>query len=68
MGLTKRLRWAVWLALLGAGTLLQVGNNGCASYYVTAAVSAFDFCSVFNCTGGSFFNLCQPNAIFVDCP
>jgi len=64
----RRFRLLALLAALSAGTVLQVGTNGCAEYYVTAALSSFDFCSVFNCTGGSFFNFCDPVPLLADCP
>jgi hypothetical protein len=28
----------------------------------------FDPCTVFNCTGGTFFNLCEPFPLFLTCP
>jgi hypothetical protein len=31
-------------------------------------VVAFDFCAVFNCQGGGFFNFCSPIVFFIDCP
>ena len=63
----KARRWAL-LAAMTAGTTFQVGTNGCADYYAIEAFSAFDFCSVFNCTGGTFFDFCNPVPLFADCP
>ncbi len=65
--LLKRRLWATILAC-GAGTLFQFLPKGCADYTAQFAVASFDFCSVFNCTGGSFFNVCDPAVLFVDCP
>jgi hypothetical protein len=59
--------WAA-IAVLGMGILLQVLPSGCAQYYTQLTLTSFDFCSVFNCQGGTFFNLCQPQAILADCP
>ncbi len=60
----------LWAALLvcGAGTVFQSLPGGCSQYYTQSLLSSFDFCSVFNCEGGSFFNMCEPVALFVDCP
>ena len=68
MSISKRARWMALLATLSAGTLLQVGTNGCAEFYGTMALGSFDFCSVFNCEGGTFFNFCEPFPLLVDCP
>lgn len=66
---SRRVKWLALLTALALGTATQVGVNGCYDFYVSAAVSAFDFCSVFNCQGGTFFDFCDPNApLFVDCP
>jgi hypothetical protein len=68
MSIARRKR--LWLAALvcGAGTVFQVLPKSCTDYFTMAALSSFDFCSVFNCTGGSFFNVCEPTALFMDCP
>ena len=65
---TKKL--IVIFALCSAGTLFQVGlvSSGCAQFYGQALLSSFDFCAVFNCTSGSYFNLCEPVPLFADCP
>ncbi|MFH1745616.1 MAG: hypothetical protein ABIG44_01095 [Planctomycetota bacterium] len=68
MSISKRAKWMALLAALSVGTALQVGANGCAEYFTTMALSSFDFCSVFNCTGGTFFNFCDPIPLFVNCP
>jgi hypothetical protein len=36
--------------------------------YFTEALLAFDFCTVFNCESGSYFNLCEPFPLLMDCP
>lgn len=68
--MTRTHRKMLALALaLGAGTLFQAyPYNGCTQYYAYFAVSALDFCSVLNCTGGSFFNFCSPTQLLIDCP
>lgn len=60
----------LWAALLvcAAGTVFQALPAGCAQYHTASLLSAFDFCSVFNCEGGTFFNFCEPFALFMDCP
>ena len=68
MSMSRKARWVALLAALSVGTALQVGTNGCSDYYVTMAATSFDFCSVFNCDGGTFFNFCSPVRMFVDCP
>ncbi len=62
----KRL-WAA-IAVLGAGTVFQVLPRGCAQYYTQLSLTSFNFCSVFNCQGGTFFNLCEPRPVLADCP
>ncbi len=63
----KRRLMAVVLAL-GGGVVFQYIPSGCSQYLGAEAVSAFNFCSVFNCTGGTYFNLCKPFALLLDCP
>jgi hypothetical protein len=65
----KKKKFLAILAVCSAGTLLQTGfvPSGCAQWYLTTTLSAFDFCSVFNCSSGTYFDLCDP-AIFMDCP
>ncbi len=65
---SKRVRVFVVLTMLSAGTLFQAGATGCAQMYFTEALSAFDFCTVFNCESGSYFNLCEPFPLLMDCP
>jgi hypothetical protein len=62
----KRL-WATMLVLAG-GTLFQVLPSSCTNYAVAQALTSFNFCSVFNCEGGTFFDPCNPVALLVDCP
>lgn len=65
--LRKRRLWAVLVAC-GTGVLFQVLPSGCRDYTVAQGLTAFDVCSVVNCTGGTFFNFCEPVRIFADCP
>lgn len=69
MSKTKRKFLAV-MAICGAGTLFQTGlvPSGCVQGLGQTALTTFDICSILNCTGGSFFNPCEPVPIFVDCP
>ena len=69
MSRTKK-KFLVMSAILTVGTLLQTGlvPTSCAQYYLDSVLTSFDFCSVFNCTPGTFFNLCEPVPLFRDCP
>lgn len=70
MSLSRKIRWVTLLGVLTAGTVFQafVGVNGCGQYWAAEALTAFDMCSVLNCSGGTFFNLCSPVRLLVDCP
>lgn len=69
MSRTKKKFLAVF-AVCSAGTLFQAGlvPTSCAQFYGQALLTSLDFCSVFNCTSGAFFNLCEPFPLFMDCP
>jgi len=69
MSKTKK-KFLTIFAVCTAGTLLQTGlvPTSCAQFQLETALTAFDFCSVFNCTSGTFFNLCEPVPLFWDCP
>ncbi len=54
--------------ILAAGTVFQYLPSGCSQYFLAEGASAFNWCSVFNCTGGTYFNLCQPFRLLLDCP
>ncbi|MFQ5805160.1 MAG: hypothetical protein ACE5I3_01780 [Phycisphaerae bacterium] len=53
-----------------AGTLFQTGfvPTSCVQFYGETVLAALDPCAVFNCTGGTFFNLCEPFPLFWTCP
>ncbi len=56
------------LAAIGTlGTLFQFPTGGCTNLLADGFLTAFDFCSVLNCQGGTFFNFCDPIMLFVDC-
>jgi hypothetical protein len=63
----KKKLWAA-LAICAAGMVFQYLPTGCTNYIAAGALSAFDFCAVLNCTGGTFFNFCSPTVLFTDCP
>lgn len=64
---TKKL-WAAAM-IITVGTLFGAFPGGCATYLSEQALSAFDFCSVLNCTSGTYFNFCEgPSATLLDCP
>ncbi len=66
----RRRKYLAILAMCAAGSLFQVGvvPAGCSQFYGQTLASSLDFCSVFNCTSGTFFNLCEPVPLFMDCP
>jgi hypothetical protein len=68
MAIHRRRKFWLAAAVLAVGTAFQTLPTGCAGYYTELGLSGFNFCSVFNCDGGTFFNLCQPVAVLVDCP
>ncbi len=68
MSVLRRRKWMVAGLALAAGTLFQFIPTGCNQYLAAEAVSAFNFCAVFNCTGGTYFNLCSPFPLLLDCP
>ena len=65
-----RKKFLAIVAVCSAGVLFQTGlmPNSCAQYYGSAILTSLDFCSIFNCTSGSFSNLCEPIPLFMDCP
>lgn len=64
---TKRKLWAA-IAAGSIGILCQFPPAGCVDYGISLGVSSFDFCSIVNCTGGQFIDLCEPVPLLVDCP
>ena len=67
--MTRKTRRRLALAGLGvSATLFQAFPSGCGQYYATAAVEAFDFCAVLNCTASTYFNVCSPFVLLIDCP
>jgi hypothetical protein len=67
MSPAKRKLFAI-AVVLATATALQVSPGGCARYGAYTALTAIDFCAIFNCEGGTFFNLCEPFPLFWDCP
>jgi hypothetical protein len=68
MSIMRRKRFWVAVALFTTGTVFQYLPTGCTNYLTAQALTAFDFCEVLNCTGGTFFNFCSPTVLFTDCP
>lgn len=67
MSLFRKKKW--WAALLVSGALVfQNLPSGCAEYYTNMGLTGFNFCSVFNCSGGTYFNFCSPVPMLIDCP
>jgi hypothetical protein len=64
---SRRFKWVALLATFSAGTMLQF-STGCNQFWTDVALTSFDFCSVVNCTGGTYFNGCDPVLIRADCP
>jgi hypothetical protein len=66
-------RIAAAIALLaGGGWLLTGPNTGCGSFLLQSAVSAADFCFIFDCQngilGGTFDPCAGENPLLADCP
>jgi hypothetical protein len=68
MASMKRKKFWMAVVLCGGAMLFQLGPTGCTDYMASFALESFDFCSVFNCEGGTFFNFCSPTVLFWDCP
>ena len=66
MSKTRRKMFAL-CSLFGGATVFQVLPGTCAESILYQGLSALDFCAVLNCTGGSFFNFCNPIVLFIDC-
>ncbi|MCG3125977.1 MAG: hypothetical protein CHACPFDD_00805 [Phycisphaerae bacterium] len=60
-------KWLGMLAAFAAGTVCQIVPTGCGNFAGQFALQAFDFCSVLNCEGSTFFNFCTPVVLLVDC-
>ena len=66
------------MLLLGGLTLLAGPGTGCFSFAAETALTATDFCFVFDCTNGIFGGVVQPcgaggtlgneGPLFTDCP
>jgi hypothetical protein len=62
-----RRKFTTMAAVLGSATVFQLLPTNCAQFFVQGATAAFDFCSVLNCTGSSFFDFCDPVVLLQDC-
>lgn len=62
-----RRKMTILAAMLGSATVFQLLPSNCAQFFVTGATAAFDFCAVINCSGSTFFDLCNPVVLFQDC-
>lgn len=60
-------RWLATLVACTVGTVFQIFPTGCGNFAGQFALQAFDFCSVLNCEGSTFFNFCTPVVLLVDC-
>lgn len=69
MGKTRR-KLTIALALCACATLFQTSYlpRGCVDYTLQTGFAVFDTCAVLNCTGGSYFNFCEPIVWLIDCP
>ena len=64
----KRIRKILLIGVTGSLFALGAASTNCGQYAGQIAATSFDFCAVFNCTSGTFFNLCEPVPLFWDCP
>lgn len=65
---TFRRKWLLVLAMCSTGLVCQYLGGGCKQFSAQIGLTVFDWCSVLNCDQGSFFNLCSPVQLLVDCP
>lgn len=64
--LRKRILMAV---LVSSATLAQVIPSSCARPAFDQFLAVVDFCTILNCQGSTFFNLCDPDQpLLTDCP
>lgn len=59
-----------WLGLAvtvaSVGVMFQLPS--CTPFFSRQTLSSFDFCSVLNCEGSTFFDFCGDDPLLVDCP
>ncbi len=51
------------VAVIATGTMFQLGNTGCISFFTNAGLSSMDFCFLLNCNDGALGGLidfCAP--------
>ena len=64
-----RMKFWTTAAICCLGTVFQVGlPTSCVQFGLQTFTAAFDSCSILNCDGGVFFDLCDPIVVLVDCP
>ncbi len=64
-----RAKFLTLAAICSAATVFQVGvPTSCAQFGLQSFFAVFDTCSVLNCSGGVFFDLCDPFVTLIDCP
>ncbi len=64
---SRRRRLLAAAFVLASATTFQF-LSGCGNYFLEIGLGSFDFCSVINCTGSTFFDFCGANSILLDCP
>jgi hypothetical protein len=64
----SKTRWLAISALLAGGYVFQILPSGCAQFSFQAFLTGVNFCGIFNCGQGAFFNFCDPTLLLVDCP
>lgn len=64
---SSKKKWMTLLALFSTGVVFQYLGGGCTQFITATALDALDFCTILNCDQGSFFNLCDPVILLVDC-
>lgn len=65
--LKTRRKMLALLGLCSVATVFQALPGSCADGLIYEGLAALDFCAILNCTGGSFFNFCNPVVLFIDC-
>ncbi len=68
MSVIRKKKFWVAAVVCGSGMVFQYLPTGCNNYWAAAGATSLDMCSILNCTGGTFFNMCEPVPLLMDCP
>ena len=68
MSIQRKRKLLAAVLAVGSGMVFQYQPHGCIDYGVQTVATSFNFCSVINCTGSTYFDPCGTNPILKDCP